>query len=163
MISAKMQGELNQQINAELYSAYLYLSMSAYYQSENLPGLANWMKVQASEEVEHAMKFVGYLEERGGRVLLAQVTAPPAEWAAPAAPFQDAYAHEVSVTTRIHHLVALARDEKDYATESFLTWFVDEQVEEEAAADLIVKQFAMIGGSTGALFQLDHHLGKRGA
>lgn len=161
MISEKMQTAINAQINAELYSAYLYLSMSAYYQSLNLPGFANWMRVQVQEELVHATKFYDFMHERGGRVALQSIAGPPIEWASPAAPFEDAYQHEVSVTKRIHDLVSLALEERDYATNTFLDWFVTEQVEEESSTDAVVRQLRLIGEDRSALFMLDRELAMR--
>ena len=129
MIDKRMQDALNEQIKWELYSAYLYLSMSAHLSSMNLMGFANWMRVQAQEELAHAMKFYGFIEERGGRVTLAEVGKPPVEWASPLAAFEDALGHEQGVTSRINNLVDLALSEKDHATHNFLQWFVSEQVE----------------------------------
>ncbi len=161
MISEQMQAAINAQINAELYSAYLYMSMSAYFQSLNLPGFANWMRVQVQEETAHAVKFYDFVNSRGGRVLLTEIAAPPTEWANPAAPFEDAYKHELEVTRRIHHLVTLSLQEHDYATNTFLDWFVNEQVEEESSADAIVRQLRLIGEDRGALFMLDRELAAR--
>lgn len=161
MISEKMQAAINDQINAELYSGYLYLSMAAYYHDLNLSGFANWMTVQAQEELAHAMIFNNYLCERGGRVLLQAIDGPPTTWDSPAAPFAQAYEHETMVTQRIYNLVSIALDEKDYATHTFLDWFVKEQVEEEASADAIVKQMQLIGTDRSALFMLDRELAAR--
>ena len=162
VISTAMQNALNEQINAELYSAYLYLAMAAYFDSVNLPGCASWMKVQAKEEQTHAMKFYHYIVERGGRVALKAITVPPAEWKSALDAFSVAYKHEQHVTDRINKLIELAEKLKDPATTALLTWFVNEQVEEENNASTIVAQLKMIKESTGALFMLDHHLGKRG-
>lgn len=162
MISERMQTAINEQINAELYSGYLYLSMAAYYHDLNLPGFANWMTIQAQEELAHAMIFNKFLSERGGRVVLEAIAGPPTEWDTPAAPFEQAYQHEIEVTRRIHNLVSLALDEKDYATNTFLNWFVNEQVEEEANADAIVKQLTLMGADhRGGLFMLDRELAAR--
>lgn len=163
MISQKMQDALNEQINAELYSAYMYLAMSAYFESTNLRGFANWMKIQAQEETSHAMKIYGFVCERGGRVTLKAIDTPPAEWESPLDVHQATYKHEQKVTSLINKLVDLAIKENDHATKGFLQWFVDEQVEEEASADEIVQQLKMIKDSTGALFMIDHHLGARKA
>ena len=162
VISTAMQNAINEQINAELYSAYLYLAMAAYFDSVNLPGCASWMKAQAKEEQSHAMKFYHYIVERGGRVSLKAIGVPPAEWKSALDAFSTAYKHEQHVTDRINKLVELAEKLKDPATTALLTWFVNEQVEEENNASTIVAQLKMIKESTGALFMLDHHLGKRG-
>lgn len=161
MISDKMQEAINKQINAELYSAYLYLSMSAYYQSLNLPGFANWMRVQVQEELVHATKFYDFLHERGGFVKLEAIAGPTIEWQGPAAPFEQAYQHEVQVTKRIHSLVSLAMKEQDYATNTFLDWFVNEQVEEESSTDSVVRKMKLIGDDRSALFMIDRELATR--
>lgn len=161
MISTKMEQALNDQINAEFYSAYLYLSMAAHFQSENLPGLANWMQVQQQEEVTHGMKMFNFVHERGGRVLLKAIEEPPTEWKSPLAAFQAAYEHEQKVTGRIHSLMDLAIKEKDHAAASFLKWFVDEQVEEEASADAIVKTLKATEKAPAALYMIDRELAQR--
>jgi ferritin len=135
MVKKKIEAALNKQLNAELYSSYLYLSMSAYFQSINLPGFANWMRVQTQEELVHAMKFYDFINERGGRVMLQKIDSPPTKWASPLNVFESAYKHEQKVTGLINDLVNLAVGEKDHATNIFLQWFVTEQVEEEASAD----------------------------
>lgn len=161
MIDPKMQDALNEQINAELYSSYLYLAMAAYFEDINLGGFANWMRVQTQEENTHAMKMYDYVVERGGRVLLKAIEEPPAEWDSPLAAFQNAYAHEQHITARINDLVNTARELKDHATDSFLQWFVDEQVEEERSADDIVQKLKLMEGFKGGLFMLDRELGQR--
>lgn len=161
MISEKIQEALNGQINAELYSAYLYLSMEAYFQSQNLPGFASWMRVQTQEELTHAMKIYDFLNERGGRVILKSITEPQAEWQSPLAAFEAAYKHEQKVTGLINDLVNLALDEKDHATNSFLQWFVNEQVEEESSADEVVQKIKMVDKAPGAMFMIDKELGQR--
>ncbi|MFH1850000.1 MAG: ferritin [archaeon] len=160
-ISTKMQDALNGQVNAELYSAYLYLSMSAYFESQNLGGLAHWLRVQAREETGHAMKIYDYVAERGGTVKLAEIKAPPARWDSPLNAFEDAYAHETKVTVMINDLLKIAHAENDPATAARLQWFVTEQVEEEATTDDVVQKLRMIGASKNGLFMLDAHLGKR--
>jgi ferritin len=161
MIGKKMEKALNDQINAELYSAYLYLSMVAYFESENLPGFATWMRAQTQEEVMHAMKMYDYLNERGGRVILKAIDEPPAKWKSPLAAFEAAYKHEQLVTGRINDLVDLAIKEKDHAANAFLQWFVNEQVEEETSADAVVQQLKMADGAAGALFMIDREMGQR--
>lgn len=161
MIKKKMENELNKQLNAELYSSYLYLSMSAYFESMNLKGFANWMRVQAQEELVHAMKFYDYLNERGGRAVLMAIDAPPAKWQSPIAVFEHVYEHEQKVTGLIHDLVNLALSESDHATNNFLQWFVAEQVEEESSADEIVQKLKLIGDARGGVFMLDRELGQR--
>ena len=152
---------LNQQINAELYSSYLYLSMSSYFQSTNLGGFANWMRVQTQEELTHAIKIYDYVNERGNRVVLKQVEEPPSEWSSPLAAFQQAYQHEQKVTGMINKLVNLAVQEGDHATNIFLQWFVSEQVEEEASADEIVQKLKLVGDDGGAIFMIDSELAQR--
>jgi ferritin len=161
MLSKKMQDALNGQLNAELYSAYLYASMSAYFESINLRGFANWMRVQAQEEVLHAYKFYNFVNERGGRVILDPIEGPPTEWNSPLAAFEAAYQHEQKVTGLINELVDLAVSEKDHATNNFLQWFVTEQVEEEASANEVVQKLNLVGEATGGLFMLDREMGQR--
>ncbi len=161
MISSSMQEAFNKQINAELYSSYLYLSMSAYFESINLPGFANWMRCQAQEELVHAMKFYNFVNERGGKVELAAIQGPPVKWESPLAAFQDAYAHEQKVTALINNLVDAATAEKDHASTSFLQWFVNEQVEEESSADKVVQQLRLAGERGGGLFMIDRELAAR--
>ncbi|MDP8235873.1 MAG: ferritin [Candidatus Erginobacter occultus] len=161
MLSEKMQEALNTQINKELYSSYLYLSMAAWCESVNLSGFANWMTVQAREEVSHAEKFFGYLNERGGRVLLQPIEGPPTEWGSVAEVFGQVLEHEQLVTSLINGLVKLARSEDDYASEAFLQWFVSEQVEEEASASAAVEKLKLAGDRGGGLFMLDREMGTR--
>lgn len=161
MLSEKMQGALNNQINAEMHSAYIYLSMSAYFSDKNLNGFANWMRIQAQEEMLHAMKFYDFVIERRGRVLLQPIQAVPAEWESALAVFENALGHEQKVTGMINELVRLANEERDYASNSFLQWFVDEQVEEESNADGIVQQLKMVGDSPAVLFMLDREMATR--
>ncbi len=160
MLSQEMQDALNDQENAELYSAYLYLSMSAYFESANLPGAAHWMRCQAQEELFHASKFFAYISDRSGRVLMAPIDGPPTEWDSPLAVYEGAYAHEVKVSRLIDKLVDLAAQEGDHATEAFLQWFVTEQVEEEESADEAVQKLKLAGDS-GALLMVDQLLGER--
>lgn len=152
---------LNKQINAELYSAYLYLSMAAYFQNENFNGFAKWMEIQYEEELSHAKKIYDYVYERGGSVTITAIEAPPSKWNSLLSVFEDAYAHEQKVTAMIYDIVDLAIEKKDHATNSFLQWFVNEQVEEEASADDIVQKLRMIKDSPNGLFMMDAHLGKR--
>jgi ferritin len=161
MISDKMQAAVNEQINAELYSSYLYLSMAAYYQDIDLPGFANWMRVQTLEEGVHGTMFFDFLHERNGRALLQPIAGPPTTWDSPLGPFQQAYEHETEVTRRINNLVTLALEERDHATVTFLDWFVREQVEEESSALAIVKQLRHIEDDRSALFMLDRELATR--
>ena len=161
ILSKKLENAINKQINAELWSAYLYLSMSAYFESINLSGFANWMKIQANEEVEHAMKFYNHINNRRGRVTLSAIGAIPTTWKSPLHAFDEAFKHEQKVTGMIENLADLAAKEKDYAATNMLNWFHDEQVEEEQQTDAIVQKLKMIEKSTGQLFMLDRELGKR--
>jgi ferritin len=161
MISKKMEKALNAQINAELYSAYLYLSMNSYFQSVNLQGFANWMRVQALEEMTHADKFYKFVIDRGGRVIFDTIEKPPAKWDSPIAVFGDIYQHERKVTGLIYSLVDLAIREKDHATNAMLQWFVNEQVEEETNADAIVAQLKLIGDNGHGILMLDRELAQR--
>jgi len=161
MIKDKIEKALNSQINAEMYSSYLYLSMSSYFSSINLNGFATWMRVQAQEELTHAMKFYDYVIERGGRVTVKAIEAPPAEWDSPLQVFEHVYTHEQKVTGLINDLVNLAIAEKDHATTAFLQWFVTEQVEEESSADEIVQKVKLVGDQGAGLLMLDQELGQR--
>lgn len=161
MISEKMQDALNRQINAEIYSSYLYLSMSTYFESVSLRGFAKWTKVQAQEELVHAMKIFNHIVDRGGRVILTSIEAPPTGWDSALEVFENVYNHEQKVTGLIHGLVDLASSLKDHATMNFLQWFVDEQVEEEASADDVVQKVKLVGDSGAALLMLDNELGGR--
>lgn len=161
MISEKMKVALNEQLNAELFSSYLYLSMSAYFDDINLKGMAAWMKMQSAEEYGHAMKFFDFIIRVGQRVTLKQIENPQLNWDAPQAAFEAALQHEKSITKKINDLTDLAISEKDHATNTFLHWFVDEQVEEESTVADIVENFKLIGDSKGGLFMLDKELGKR--
>jgi ferritin len=161
MISKKVEKAFNDQINAELASAYLYLSMAAWFGTQNLPGFASWMKTQAQEEVKHAMKFYDHIEERDGTVKLLALTAPQLAWTSPLKAFEAAYKHEQYITDRIHKLVKMARAENDYAAEPLLQWFVEEQIEEEDSTRAIAEKLKMIGDHSGHLLMLDRELGKR--
>ncbi len=161
MLSPNIQEALNRQVNAELYSSYLYLSMVAHLESENLRGMAQWMRVQAGEETIHGMKIYDYIIERGGRVTLTQIDAPKTKWASPLKLFEDAYAHEQKVTAMINGLMDLVIAEKDHAGHDFLEWFVTEQVEEESAAQAVVEQLKLVGDSGVGLYMIDQQLGQR--
>ncbi len=160
-MTERMEEALNRQLNAELYSAYMYLSMTAWFEAMNLDGFASWMKAQALEEVEHAMKFYNFINERGGRVRLMPIEGPPTDWDSPVDVFEAAYKHEQYVTSLINDLVNLALGEKDHATQIFLQWFVTEQVEEEASFSAILEKLRMVGESPGPLFMMDRELGQR--
>jgi len=161
MLKPNMQEALNKQVNAELFSSYLYFSMEAYFNAENLAGMANWMRIQAQEELVHVTKFVDFINERDGRVLLAAIEGPKLEWTSPLNAFEDALEHERKVTALISDLVDLSLGEKDHAANTFLQWFVTEQVEEEAAAKTIVDKLKLVGDSPVALYMLDGELGQR--
>ncbi len=161
MLNPPIEQALNDQIQKEFHSAYIYLGMSAYFEAENLPGAAHWMRHQAEEEQEHAMKLFDFINDRGGRVALQAIGEPPANYASPLAVFEAAYAHEQKVTQSIHDLYALAVKEADYPTQVMLQWFIDEQVEEEKNASAIVAQLHMVGDSPAALFMIDRQLAAR--
>ena len=161
MLSKKMQDALNKQVNAEIYSAYMYQSMAAWFEAKALRGFANWMNCQAKEEMVHAFKLYDHINERSGRVTLTAIKAPPTEWDSPVKVFEDTYAHEQKVTGLINGLVDLAVAEKDHATNSFLGWFVDEQVEEEASANEVLEKLKLLGDAQGGLFMVDRELGAR--
>ena len=163
MMSKAMNDAINKQINAEIYSSYLYLAMAAYFESKTLPGFGAWMKVQANEEMGHAMKFYAYVNERAGRVVFDAIPKPPTNWKSTLAVFETVCEHEAKVTNLIYDLAGLAEKGKDRATEVFLQWFISEQVEEEANAKQITDTLTMIGESNNGLLMLDHRLGKRQA
>ncbi|MDE6575487.1 MAG: ferritin [Muribaculaceae bacterium] len=161
MISPKIQEAINEQINAEYWSAYLYLSMGMHFESEGLPGIANWFRIQFKEEQAHAEIFINYLIARGGRVELKPIAAVPTTWESPLVAYQDTLAHEEKVTALINKLYALAESEHDYATRGKLDWFVSEQVEEEETAQNLVGRLKLIGDNGLALFMLDQELAAR--
>ena len=161
MLSKKVLAALNKQINAEIYSSYLYLSMAAYTKSLGLDGFENWFKVQAQEELVHAMKFFDYVNERGGRVTLAAIDGPPVSWKSPLGVLEATLKHEQHVTALISALVDLALSESDHATSNTLQWFVAEQVEEEASADAIRQKLALVGDKGNALYMIDRELATR--
>jgi len=162
MISKTLEAAINEQIKHELYSAYLYLSMSAYFEEHNLAGFAHWMRVQAQEEQGHAMKFFDYLHDRGGAVQLLAIDQPPSGWTTPLAVFNAVLEHELKVTALIHKLYKLADKENDYAAQIMLQWFITEQVEEEKNASQIIEKLKMIDAHGTAVLMLDHELGERG-
>jgi len=161
MINSKVEGALNDQIRKEFYSSYLYLSMAAQFESMNLKGFAHWMEIQAGEETKHGMKIYGHVNERAGKVTLQPIDAPPSTWKSAEEMFTAAYQHEQKVTESINKIVELARSEKDTATEVFLQWFVNEQVEEEASTNEIAQKLQLIGENAPALVMLDGELRKR--
>lgn len=162
MLSEKIQDALNEQINAELWSAYLYLSMGMYCEHKGLPGVANWFRIQFKEEQAHAEIFMNYIVRRGGRVLLKAIDSVPTDgWNSPADIFKATLAHEQKVTSMINNIYALAEAEHDYATRDQLTWFVNEQVEEEENAQALIDKFTLIGNDGTGLYTLDRELATR--
>ncbi|MGB5848572.1 MAG: ferritin [Ignavibacteriaceae bacterium] len=161
MISQKIQKALNQQLNEEFYSSYFYLSMSAYFESKDLQGFAQWFRLQADEEYAHAMKIFDYIYQIGGEVKLMKIDGPKTNWNSFLEVFQDTFEHEQKVTKSINDLLELSYAEKDHATINFLQWFVSEQVEEEATAMQNVKKMEMIGDDKAGLFMIDKELGGR--
>ncbi len=162
-MNSRVEQALNEQIHAEFYSFYLYLSVSAYFKSIHLDGFAHWMNLQAQEEYAHAMKLFDFLIERGGTVQLMAIDAPPREWASPSAAIEDVLGHEQYITDRINALVDVSTQEKDHATTVMLHWYVSEQVEEVATADTLTNQVKMVEGSPHGLLMLDRELGNRQA
>ncbi len=162
MLSKTMQDAINTQIKNELYSAYLYLSMSAYCESITLGGFAHWMRSQHDEEYGHAMKLFKYVYDRGGRVVLQAIDQPPSEFKGPLDVFEKVLEHEKKVTGGINELYSMALKENDYASQNFLQWFVNEQVEEESTASTIVEQLKIIGDKGPSLIMMDRHLATRG-
>ncbi len=162
MISKTMQDALNAQINAEQYSAQLYLAMSAHCEGKSFKGFANWLKVQASEETAHAAKLIDFLLDRGGKLELQPIAAPPTEFGTIIQVFEQTLAHEKGITAKINALFERARNEKDYASEITLQWYVTEQVEEEANVGQIVDHLRAVGDQGGGIWYLDSKMGKRG-
>ncbi|MFC1641090.1 ferritin [Myxococcota bacterium] len=161
MLSPKMLEALNQQINNELASSYLYLAMASYMEAQTLPGTAHWLKRQAAEENSHAMKLFDYVADRGAQVVLGAIAQPSQDFGSAQQLFERVLAHERNVTASIHALYETAQSEKDYATQVMLHWFINEQVEEEKSAGAIVDQLRMIPERSTALLYLDRQLGKR--
>jgi ferritin len=161
MISKKMTQALNEQINKEIYSAYLYMSMSAYSEHIGLSGFAHWFMVQYNEEMEHAMKIYQYVQEQGEHVKLMAIDAPATEFESALDMFEKTLDHEKFVTKSINELVDLAVQENDHATQIFLQWFVTEQVEEEASADEILSKLNLVGTKGNGLYMLDRELAQR--
>ncbi|WP_031481638.1 ferritin [Maridesulfovibrio frigidus] len=161
MSNKVLEKALNEHLNAEMYSAYLYLSMSAYFSDTGLSGFANWMRVQAKEEQFHAMKFYDYINERGGKVLLTAIEAPQQDWASPLEAVEAVLEHEKKVTALINGLVDLAIDERDHASNIFLQWFVTEQVEEEDNVNAILDKLKLAGAEGNGMFMLDKDLATR--
>ena len=162
MLNSKIQDAINAQINAELWSAYLYLSMGMYCEDKGMPGIANWFRVQFKEEQDHAEIFMNYVNRRGGRVILKPIAEVPVDgWETMADLFRDTLAHEQKVTAMINDLYALAEAERDYATRDMLNWFVSEQVEEEDNAQTLINKFSLIGNDGPGLYNLDCELAAR--
>jgi ferritin len=163
MLSVKMEQELNNQIREEMYSAYLYLSMAAWFKSQNLDGFSKWMIMQFKEEQKHAQKFYGYIHDRRGTVKLQALEAPPTEWKSALDAYEESFKHEQHITGRIQFLYDLAVKENDRATQVFLDWFISEQVEEESSVDEFVQMLKMVGDKPQGLFMINHQAGTRGA
>jgi ferritin len=161
MLSKTMEKALNDQVQWELYSAYLYVSMATYFEAKGLMGFANWLHVQDQEEKFHAQKFYDFIVSRSGRVILQAIQAPPHDWPSPLAVFEEALAHEQGVTARIYKLMDLALEEKDHGTASMLKWFVDEQVEEEANVSDVIAKLRLVEQTPGGAFMLDKDLATR--
>ena len=156
-----MQDAINEQINKELFSATLYLSMASHFADQNLPGFDAWLRVQVEEERDHGMKFYDYLVDRGGRVMLNAIAAPRTEWKSSLEAFKEVESHEAKVTASINALHELALKEKDYPTQVTLKWFITEQVEEEKQAEQIVERLKLVEGHASALLFIDKQLGER--
>lgn len=161
MLKERMELELNKQINAEYWSAYFYLSMSAYFEETGLAGAANWMRIQYQEEISHALKFFDYVVERGGKVKLMPIEEVPHSWNGIINVFEETLKHEQKVTSLINKLMDVAIEEKDHAAKSFLQWYVDEQVEEESGVQTILDQLKLVEGKGNGLFLIDKDLGSR--
>jgi ferritin len=161
MISKKMTGAINEQINKEVYSAYLYQAMSAFASYKGWKGIANWFQIQVQEELTHSQKFYNYVLDQGELVELAAIDKPEISFKTPLDLFEETLKHEKIVTSLINSLMDLAQKENDRATYSFLQWFIDEQVEEEANAGDLVGQLKMIGNEGGGLFMFDKELSTR--
>ncbi|MCL2041861.1 MAG: ferritin [Bacteroidales bacterium] len=161
MLSKKIEKAINDQINAEFWSAHLYLSMSAWLSEQNLPGFSNWMYIQYKEEDTHALKFFRYVNERGGRVTLQPIAEVPSEWKSAVDVFQQTLDHERVVTSRIYKIMEIALEEKDYGTVNFLQWYINEQVEEEATAEDYLNKLKMIEKDPSGMYAMDKELGAR--
>ena len=161
MLDKSIESALNDQLNAELYSSYLYLSMAAYFQATDLVGMANWMEVQAQEELLHVGKYYRYIHDRSGRVMLTAVAGPETEWSSALEVFEKALEHEQHVTMKINALADLTHEKRDHGTSNFLQWFIGEQVEEEANVSAVMGQLKIIGTNSGGLYMLDRELAKR--
>ena len=163
MVKDKIVEALNHQLNSELFSSYKYLAMAAYFENENLSGFSHWMQLQSQEEYGHAMKFYGYILQVGGKVNLQNITASKETWKSVSDVFEETLKHEQEVTKSIYDIMDLTLADKDHATSIFLQWFVNEQVEEEATADKILKKIKLVGDTKNGLFLLDREMGMRAA
>lgn len=161
MLNQKIQEALNEQINAEFWSAYLYLAMACNFEAEGLTGIANWFRIQFQEEQAHAQIFMNYVHARGGRVELKPIAEVPNKWECPVCAYKDTLAHEQKVTSLINNIYALAEQEHDYATREKLNWFISEQVEEEETAQELIDKLQLIGDNGYGLYMLDQELGAR--
>jgi ferritin len=161
VLNDRMQKALNDQINAEMYSAYLYLAMAAHLEHKGLAGTANWMQIQYQEETAHAFRFYRYIVDRGGRVIFEKIDKPAFEWETPLAIFENVLEHERYITDRINKLADLAVELKDHATQGMLDWFIAEQVEEESTAETIINKLRLMGDTGPGLFMMDQELGQR--
>ena len=161
MLISRIEKELNKQLNKEFFSAYLYMSMSAYFQSVDLLGFANWMNIQAKEEMLHAEKFYNFIQERNGKVVLEQIEKPQTDWVSPLVAFENSLEHELFITASINELVDAALEEKDHATNIFLQWFVTEQIEEESNSTEIIRKLKLMKDAPGGMYMLDKELAAR--
>lgn len=161
MLTEKMQDAINQQIAHEFYASHLYLAMSAYFEANNLPGFAHWMRIQSDEEREHALKFFDFVNDRNGRVVLQAIDQPAIDFASPLDVMQRALEHERRVSAAIHQLYALAAQENDYPAQTLLHWFITEQVEEEKNASDVIEQLKLVGNEGLGLYMLDRQLAGR--
>jgi len=160
-IRTSIESIISEQVNAEFFSAYLYLSIANYFHSINLPGFAHWMEKQASEELSHGMKLYHYVIERNGKILLTEIAQPTASWESPLHAIENAYAHEQKISERIGKIFEQAQSEKDHATAIEIQWFIKEQVEEESQTSAILEKIKMIGTSAQGLAIIDHELSMR--
>ncbi len=161
MLHPEIEAALNEQVNNELYSAYLYLAMAAWFEARNLAGFSHWMRLQFEEEQAHALRLFSYIGDRGGAIKLGAIAAPPADWDSSLAVFEFTLKHEQEVSIGINRLVDLCIKHSDHASNAYLQWFVNEQVEEEASVDAIVQQLRLVGDSGHAIFMIDRELGGR--
>lgn len=161
MLHADIEKALNDQINAELFSAYLYYAMAAYFEATGIPGAAHWMRIQTQEELIHVSKYFEYIVDRGGRVALGAVAAPQAQWKSPLAAFEAALNHEREISSRIHRIADLAVKHRDHGTHNFLQWFISEQIEEEKSAEDVVQKLKLAGKDGAGLFMIDRELASR--